>query len=149
MLRSAGFLQLRQGGDCSLVVVRGPQWLQHAQAQQLWLLSSRARAQWLWCTGLVALWHVRSSRTRDQTVVPFIARQILNHCTTREALFSNFLIVFPTTNGHQQPGNFIKMHNLEPYHRPAKSKTPVMCNVNALLQLSISTKIYMQTIRKS
>ena len=39
----------------------------------------------LWCTGLAASQHVGSSRTRDRTGVPCIARQILNHWTTREA----------------------------------------------------------------
>ena len=33
---------------------------------------------------LVALWHVGSSQTRDQTHVPCIGRWILNHRTTRE-----------------------------------------------------------------
>ena len=37
--------------------------------------------------GLVAPWHVGSSQTRARTRVPCIGRQILNHCTTREALF--------------------------------------------------------------
>ena len=37
-----------------------------------WLLS-------LWITGLPALWHVGSPRTTDQTRVPCIGRQILNH----------------------------------------------------------------------
>ena len=37
------------------------------------------------CAGLAAPWHVdNSSLTRDQTHVPCIARQILNHWTTRE-----------------------------------------------------------------
>ena len=36
--------------------------------------------------GLVALWQVESSRTRDGTWVPCIGRQILNHRTTREVL---------------------------------------------------------------
>ena len=47
-------------------------------------------AQWLWHTSVVALsdlsssmWDL-SSRTRDQTHVPCIGRQILNHWTTRE-----------------------------------------------------------------
>ena len=35
--------------------------------------------------GLVAPWHVGSSRTRAQTRVPCIGRRILNHCATREA----------------------------------------------------------------
>ena len=38
--------------------------------------------QKLWCTGLVALWHVGSSWTRDGTHVPCIGRQILNPWTT-------------------------------------------------------------------
>ena len=54
-------------------------------AQQLRLVGSRAQAQQLWCTGLVALWHVGSSWTRARTRVPCIGRQILNHCATREA----------------------------------------------------------------
>lgn len=41
-------------------------------------------AQWM-CTGLVALPH------RDQTGVPCIAQQAVNHWTTREAPFWNFL----------------------------------------------------------
>ena len=45
---------------------------------------SRAQAQQLWRTGLVAPWHVGSSQTRDRAHVPCIGRQILNHCTTRE-----------------------------------------------------------------
>ena len=54
------------------------------QAQQLWLMGCRAQAQELWRTGLVALQHVRSSRTRPWTRVPCIGRRILNHCATRE-----------------------------------------------------------------
>ena len=44
------------------------------------------QAQQLWLTGLVAPRHVGSSQTRARTRVPCIGRQILNHCTTREAL---------------------------------------------------------------
>ena len=54
-------------------------------AQQLWLAGSRVQAQQLWRTGLVAPWHVGSSRDRARTRVPCIGRQIPNHCTTREA----------------------------------------------------------------
>ena len=53
-------------------------------AQQLQLVGSRAQVQQLWHTGLVALRHVGSSRTRVRTHVPCIGRRILNHCTTRE-----------------------------------------------------------------
>ena len=54
------------------------------QAQQLWLTGSRAHAQQLWRTDLVAPQHVGSSWTRARTRVPCIGRQILNHCATRE-----------------------------------------------------------------
>ena len=53
-------------------------------APQLWLAGSRAQAQQLWCTDLVAPQHVRSSRTRTRTLVCCIGRWILNHCATRE-----------------------------------------------------------------
>ena len=53
--------------------------------QYLWLEGSRARAQWLWCTGLVASWHAGSSRTRDQTGLPCIGRWMLNQGVMREA----------------------------------------------------------------
>ena len=46
--------------------------------------------QQLWCTGLVAPRHVGSSRTRAQTRIPCIGRQILNHCTTREVAIQAF-----------------------------------------------------------
>ena len=39
------------------------------------------------CLGLVALRYVEYSWTRDQTCVPCIARQILNHWTTRKVYF--------------------------------------------------------------
>ena len=60
------------------------------QAQQLWLMGSRAQAQQLWPMGLVALQYVGSSQSRVQTCVPCIGRRILNHCATREALSLNF-----------------------------------------------------------
>ena len=54
------------------------------RAQQLWLVGSKAQAQQLWHTGLVAPRHVGSSQSRARTCVPYIGRQILNHCATRE-----------------------------------------------------------------
>ena len=42
----------------------------------------------MWLTGPAAPRHVGSSQTRARTRVPRISRQILNHCATREALFS-------------------------------------------------------------
>ena len=65
----------------SLVVEYGHQ---ACRLQQLWhvgsvvgLLGSRAQAQWLWHTGLVASEHVGFSWTRDQTLVSCIGRWIL------------------------------------------------------------------------
>ena len=60
--------------------------------QKFQLAGSRVQASYgvmelyLWSTGLVAPKHVESSRTRDWTGVSCIARKILNHWTTREAL---------------------------------------------------------------
>ena len=48
---------------------------------RLWVLGLRQS----WCTGLAVPWNVGSSQTRGRTSVPCIARQILNHWTTREA----------------------------------------------------------------
>ena len=64
----------------------------------LWSLGSRCagfstcstRAQYWWLMGLVALYHVESSQTRDRTCVPCIDRQFLNHHTTREVLNNSF-----------------------------------------------------------
>ena len=53
-------------------------------AQQLWLAGSRAQAQELWRTGLVAPRHVGSCRIRARTHVPCVGRWIPNHCATRE-----------------------------------------------------------------
>ena len=58
-------LQSMSSGECGLP------WL--------WLPSSRAQSQWLWCTGLVAPRHLGSSQTRDWTSVSCIGRQILYH----------------------------------------------------------------------
>ena len=62
-----------------------------AWAQQLWLAGSRAQAQQLQRTGLVALQHVGCSQTRARTRVPCVGRRILNHCATREAQIISFL----------------------------------------------------------
>ena len=56
-----------------------------AWAQLLQFPDSRVQAQSLWCAALVALLHVGSSCTRDQTSIPCIAKQIFNHWTTGEA----------------------------------------------------------------
>ena len=112
-LLCTGFLQLRRVGAYSSLRCTGFSllWLlllrstgsRHAGfsscgtwAQQLWLVGSRAQAQQLWRTGLVAPWHVRSSRARARTRVPCIGRRILNHCATRGALECSFKAVFIT-----------------------------------------------------
>ena len=71
------------GARASVVVARGLSSC-GSRAQQLWLAGFRAQAQQLWHTGLVAPWHVGSSRTRARTRVPCTGRWILNHCATRE-----------------------------------------------------------------
>ena len=44
---------------------------------------SRAGAQQLRCTGLVAAQHMGSSQTRDQAGVPCVSRRVLNHWATK------------------------------------------------------------------
>ena len=88
----------------SLVAEHG---LQARGLQQLWLAGSRAQAQQLWRTGLVALRHVGSSRTRARTCVLCTGRRILNHCSTREAAVTCYfkkqseLILFKVPNHFQ------------------------------------------------
>ena len=53
-----------------------------------------ALAQQLWHTNSVAPQHVGSSWTGGQTAVPCTTRRILNHWTTREALFVCVLFLF-------------------------------------------------------
>ena len=64
------------------------------QAQKLWLVGSRVQAQQLWHMDLAAPRHVGSSWTRARTHVPCIGRQILNHCTIREAPLSFLKDIF-------------------------------------------------------
>ena len=101
-LLCTGFLQLRRAG----ATLRCGAWASHcggfsccgARAQQLWLMDSRAQAQQLRCTGLVAPRQVGSSPTRARTRVPCIGRRIFNHCTTRGApwcfLKNKFIYLF-------------------------------------------------------
>ena len=56
-------------------------------AEQLQFTGSRAQAQLLRCTGLVALRQVGPSLTKDKTGVLCIMRWILNYWTTKEAPF--------------------------------------------------------------
>ena len=60
--------------------------LQSMGSRRTGFSSCGTQVQQLWRTGLVAPWHVRSSRTRAGTRVPCIGRWTLNHCATREAL---------------------------------------------------------------
>ena len=110
-LLHAGFLLVVVSGACSSLLYAGfsLRWLLLLRntgsrrmgcsscdtwAQQLCLMGSRAQAHQLWHTGLVAPRHVGSSQTRARTRVPYIGRQILNHCATREAQMLFFLKCF-------------------------------------------------------
>ena len=67
----------------SLVAVGGGYSLA-AVHRLLTVVASLVAEHMLKAHGLVALRHVDSSQTRDQTSVPRTGRQILIHCTTRE-----------------------------------------------------------------
>ena len=62
---------------------------------------SGVRAQQSWPTGLVALRHVGSSRTRDRTCVHCTGSWIPNHWTTREAP-NNLILILGTGCWQQQ-----------------------------------------------
>ena len=85
----------------------------------LWTTGSRAWTQQLWPSGLVAPRYVESSRTRDQTCVPCIGRQIFIHQATREvpiylrsfvflveSLEVSVNIIMPSTNGDNSTSSF-------------------------------------------
>ena len=67
------------------------------------------RLQKLWCRGLVTLWHVESSQTREQTCVPCIGRQILNlldHLRSPLSYLSNDHKIFISFINHaREPEN--------------------------------------------
>ena len=75
------------------------------------LPSSRARAQQLWHTGLVAPQHGRSSGTRDQTPVSCIGRQIslpLNH---QGSLKNKMLMTI--NKGNKQTNRDVLVENID------------------------------------
>ena len=85
-----GFLQLRRVGA---TLHRGARVSHCRGLSRCGAQAPDAQAQQLWLTGPVAPWHVGSSQTRARTRVPCIGRQILNHCATREAPQSTFIVV--------------------------------------------------------
>ena len=87
---------MRQGyllSQCSGFSLRWLLLLQRTGSRHAGFMSFRAWTQQLWHRGLAALWHVGSSQTRDQTHVPCIDRQILNHWTTREVLIFKLILL--------------------------------------------------------
>ena len=98
-LLCAGFLQLRRAGAtlhcgaralgtrASVVAARG--------LQQLWLAGSRAQAQQLWHTGLVAPRHVGSSRTNTlEPMFPALAGGFLTTAPPGKSLSVMFLMQY-------------------------------------------------------
>ena len=102
---STGFpLAVMRGGSSLVVVVgfslRWPLLLQSTGSGALrlqylwhvgsvvWLPASRAQAQYLRRTSLVAPWHLRSSQIRDRIRVPWIGRRSLYRWAARETQLS-------------------------------------------------------------
>ena len=77
------------GTQASVVVAQG---LRSCGSLECGLSRCDAWALQMWCTGLVAPWHVESSWTRGLTCVPCTGRQIHIHCME----VSNFLILSPS-----------------------------------------------------
>lgn len=65
----------------SVIMNPGPK--ADSQTQYLWFRGLVVPWPVRWWTGLVPLWQVRSSRTKNQTGVPCKGRRILNHWTAR------------------------------------------------------------------
>ena len=123
-LLNSGFLQLQQAGATLQ--------LQCAGFSLLWLLllwsSLCSMASVAVCPGIVALRHVESSRSRNQTGVPCIGRQIVNHWTTREVL----LVYFTHTS----------LYLLVPYSyfAPPSSLSPLV--TTSLFSISVSLFVF-------
>ena len=96
LLLCTGFLQLWRAGatllHCTGFSLRWLLLLRSTDSRRVGFSSCGTWVLQLWRTGLVAPWHVGSSRTRDQTRVPCIGRWILNHCATRESLRRKSLV---------------------------------------------------------
>ena len=93
LLLCTGFLQLQQSGatfqlQCPGFSVWWLLLLRSTGSRGTGVSSCSMQAQQPWSTGLVGPQHGGSSQTRDQKHVPCIARWILNHWTTREALLA-------------------------------------------------------------
>ena len=86
-----GFLQLWQAGA---TLHRGAQASHYRDLPYCGAQAPDVQAQQLWLTGPVAPRHAGSSETRARTRIPCIGRQILNHCTTGEALYSVLDLTF-------------------------------------------------------
>ena len=71
-----------------------------------WLLLLRAQAQELWLTGFIAPRHMGSSRTRDQTYLPFIGRWIPMHCTLRDVTSATHFNLLIFLNDHRVQESF-------------------------------------------
>ena len=65
-----------------------------------WAPAPEHRLSSCWHMGLVALQHVESSQTRNQTCVSCIGRQTLNHWTTREVPSTEALISVTVSTFH-------------------------------------------------
>ena len=101
-----GFLQLWQAGT---TLHRGARASHYRGLSRCGAQVPDAQAQQLWLTGPAAPWHVGSSQTRARTRVPCTSRQILNHCATREALFSVFKCGIMCFNNLIFTSNFIAL----------------------------------------
>ena len=99
----------------------------------------RAQVQYLWCVGLVTLWHVESSPARDQTCVPCTGRQILNCWTTEKVpkinhfQANNVLTFSPFTalcNHHLDPVPDIFTENVFKQSCPFLPSPQPLANIN-------------------
>ena len=102
--------------------------------------------QYLWCTGLVAPWHVGSFRTRARTRVPCVGRRILNHCATREALELPFkqyfspLYVLISSQIHPLPPSLFHISHLDNHGLSASSLALIQSVLYTVIRVVIYPK---------
>ena len=101
-------------------------------------MGSRVWSQQLWRSGVVALWHVESSRTKDQTCVPCIGRQIFYSLDCQGSPLVAYFI--PNTSWLSIPYSYLA-HRPPPHSLSALVTTTLFLVFVSLLLFVIFTSL--------
>ena len=100
--------------------------------------SCRVWTRGLWYVDLLAVWHLKSSQTRDRTCIPCIGRWILNPWTTREiSTWALYGEIFATIENEIE--NILK-HKDTHRHIPLASRAMMSSQVTQLLETMTENK---------